>query len=68
MASRIGKSGIAFTRGFYIDDEIELMVLALAKAKKSNASQVVRESIVEMFKKEFGTINVRKIAKELGLL
>lgn len=67
MASRIGRS-VTFTTSFYIDKDIELMILALAAKKRSNRSQVVREAIIEKFEREFGTLSVESVARKLGIL
>ena len=67
LASRIGKS-VTFTTSFYIDKEIDLMILALAIKKRSNKSQIVREAVIEKFEKEFGTTNVQVVARKLGIL
>jgi len=67
LASRIGKS-VTFTTSFYIDKDIDLMILALAIKKRSNKSQIVREAVIEKFEKEFGTINVQVVARKLGIL
>ena len=53
MASRIGKS-VTFTTSFYIDKDIDLMILALAIKKRSNKSQIVREAVIEKFEKGLG--------------
>ncbi|RLF81340.1 hypothetical protein DRN44_05935 [Thermococci archaeon] len=71
MASRLKKFSykkFSYTVGFYIDKDIELMLSVLAKKKKSNKSQVVREAIIRMFEQEFNTTKVESVAKRLGLL
>ena len=67
LASRIGKS-VTFTTSFYIDKDIDLMILALAIKKRSNKSQIVREAVIEKFEKEFGTTKVQVVARKLGIL
>ncbi len=57
----------AIVRGVSTDVQTEMMAKLLAIVKRSSKAQVYREGVRKLFKEEFGTVNVERVMKELGI-